>query len=250
MPKTSISEIDVRIAAGEISRRSALLGLGSALLAAGCSTTSFDDVGNSMGLDMSSTGAIRPQISVDKNVTNPDVMYAGYTDGGFALPTIPYQKVKPQWRRQVVVDPTGEAPGTIVVKVNERYLYWVQEGGDAIRYGVGVGKAGFEWNGRAVIQYTKQWPTWTPPKEMIARKPEVAKWAGGQPGGLDNPLGARALYIYKDDQDTGFRVHGSPEWWTIGTQASSGCIRMMNQDVVDLYNRVKASPTKVPIVVA
>ena len=234
-----------------ISRRTALLGFGSVLLtAAGCSTTSFDGVGNSLGLDMTSTNAIRPQISVDRNVTRPDVMYAGFTDGGFALPTIPYKKVDAKWRRQVVVDPTGEAPGTIVVRVNERLLYWVQEGGDAIRYGVGVGKAGFEWSGRAVIQYTKEWPTWTPPREMIARKPEVAKWASGQPGGLTNPLGARALYIYKDDQDTGYRVHGSPEWWSIGTQASSGCVRMMNQDVIDLYNRVKASPTKVPIVVA
>ena len=85
---------------------------------------------------------------------------------------------------------------------------------------------------------------------MIARKPEVAKWANGQPGGLENPLGARALYIYRDGQDTGFRVHGSPEWWTIGTQASSGCVRMMNQDIIDLYNRVTAAPNKTPIVVA
>jgi len=233
----------------ELSRRAALVGLGTALLAAGCSTNGFEEAGSTVGLDMTSTGTIRPQISVDKNVTNSEVMYAAFTDEGFPLPAIPYKKVKPEWRRQVGVDPTGEAPGTIVVRVNERHLYWVQEGGDAIRYGVGVGKAGFEWSGRAVIQYTKKWPTWTPPKEMIARKPEVAKWAGGQPGGLDNPLGARALYIFRDNQDTGFRVHGSPEWWTIGTQASSGCVRMMNQDVIDLYNRVRASPTKTPIVV-
>lgn len=238
-----------------ISRRTALLGIGSSLFAAGCSTDravtyNFDDLGRDVGIDTRSTGAIRPQISVDKNVTNPKLMYASFDDGQFKIPAIPVEKVKPQWRRQVVVDPTGEAPGTIVVKPNERYLYWVQEGGDAIRYGVGVGKAGFEWQGRAVIQYTKQWPTWTPPREMIARKPEVAKWAGGQPGGLDNPLGARALYIFRDGQDTGFRVHGSPEWWSIGTQASSGCIRMMNQDIIDLYNRVRAAPNKVPIVVS
>jgi len=234
----------------DFSRRSALIGLGSALLAAGCSTNGFEEAGSTVGLDMEPTSAIRPQISVDKNVTNPDIMYASLNDEGLVVPAIPYKKVKPEWRRQVVVDPTGEAPGTIVVRVNERHLYWVQEGGDAIRYGVGVGKAGFEWSGRAVIQYTKKWPTWTPPKEMIARKPEVAKWANGQPGGLDNPLGARALYIFRDDQDTGFRVHGSPEWWSIGTQASSGCIRLMNQDIIDLYNRVRASPNKTPIVVA
>lgn len=233
-----------------VSRRTALFGLGAGLLTAGCTTNGFDMASDSMGLDRTTTGTIRPRVSVDRNITSPDVMYASFRDENWTLPAIPYEKVKPQWRRQVVVDPTGEAPGTIVVKVNERHLYWVQEGGDAIRYGVGVGKAGFEWNGRAVIQYTRKWPTWTPPREMIQRRPDVAKWANGQPGGLDNPLGARALYIFKDGQDTLFRIHGSPEWWTIGTQASSGCIRMMNQDVIDLYNRVVASPSKTPIVVA
>ena len=139
---------------------------------------------------------------------------------------------------QIVVDPTGEAPGTIVVQLQERHLYLVQPGGDAIRYGVGIGRDGFLWSGRANVQYGKKWPTWTPPAEMIARKPELEKWRGGQPGGLENPLGARALYIFKDSQDTGFRIHGSPEWWTIGQAMSSGCVRMINQDVIDLYNRV------------
>lgn len=225
-------------------------------MAAGCSTServssfSFDDLGSSVGVDTRPTGAIRPQISVDRNITNPKIMYASFNDGDFTLPAIPYEKVKPQWRRQIVVDPTGERPGTIIVRVKERHLYWVQPGGEAVRYGVGVGKSGFEWSGRAAIQYTKRWPTWTPPREMIARKPEVAKWAGGQPGGLENPLGARALYIFKDGADTGYRVHGSPEWWSIGTQASSGCIRLMNQDIIDLYNRVQNAKGKVPIVVA
>ncbi len=234
-----------------ISRRTALLGLGSSLFAAGCSTSSysFDDLGQSVGIDTRPTGTIRPQISVDRNVTNPRLMYASLEDNGFRVPAIPVEKVKPQFRRQVVVDPTGERPGTIVVRVQERYLYWVQPGGDAIRYGVGVGKAGFEWQGRAQIQYTRKWPTWTPPREMIARRPDVAKWAGGQPGGLDNPLGARALYIFRNGQDTLYRIHGSPEWWTIGTQASSGCVRLMNQDIIDLYNRVQAANGKVPIVV-
>ncbi|SFK49128.1 Lipoprotein-anchoring transpeptidase ErfK/SrfK [Mesorhizobium albiziae] len=232
-----------------VSRRTVLTGLGILGLgsAAGCSSTMDMPA---LQLDTTTTGAIRPQISVDRNITDNATMYASLNDNGFVVPEIPYDKIKPEFRRQIVVDPTGEAPGTIVVSLSERHLYWVQEGGEAIRYGVGIGKAGFEWNGRAVIQYTKQWPTWTPPKEMIARKPELVKWVAGQPGGLDNPLGARAHYIYKDDLDTGYRVHGSPEWWTIGTQASSGCVRMINQDVIDLYNRVKASPTKVPIVVA
>jgi lipoprotein-anchoring transpeptidase ErfK/SrfK len=233
-----------------ISRRAALLGLGSTALLAGAGCTRSIDMTAleipAYQVDDMSTGSIRPRISVDRQVTSPDLMYASFTDENFTLPEVPFKKIEPKWRRQVVVDPTGEAPGTIVVKLEERFLYYVQPGGDALRYGVGIGKDGFLWSGRANIQYGKKWPTWTPPKEMIARKPELVKWAKGQPGGLDNPLGARALYIFKDGQDTGFRVHGSPEWWTIGQAMSSGCVRMINQDVIDLYTRVNG---KTPIVV-
>lgn len=228
-----------------LSRRALLGGAGSALAlgAAGCSRT-FDL--SAIKIDDMSTGTIRPKIGIDKGVTGPEVMYASYTDGPFTLPAIPYQKVDKNFRRQIVPDPTGEAPGTIVVRLQERHLYYVLPEGEAIRYGVGIGRDGFRWSGRAVIQYKKTWPTWTPPKEMIARKPEVAKWANGQPGGLENPLGARAMYIYQNNADTGYRVHGSPEWWSIGQAMSSGCVRMMNQDVIDLYNRVHE---KTPIVV-
>lgn len=226
-----------------MTRRATLLALGAAALSAGCSRTLEMP---SLDLDAMPTGSIRPQISIDASVTRPELMYAAAIDEGFQLPEVPFKKIEPQWRRQIVVDPTGEAPGTIVVRSDERFLYLVQPGGDAIRYGVGIGRDGFRWKGRANIQYGRKWPTWTPPKEMIARKPEVAKWAGGQPGGLDNPLGARALYIFQDGQDTGYRVHGSPEWWTIGQAMSSGCVRMINQDVIDLYNRVGG---KTPIVV-
>lgn len=226
-----------------MTRRGALLVLGATALAAGCSRTLEMP---SLALDSMPTGSVRPQISIDAAVTRPELMYAAMTDEGFQLPEVPFKKIEPQWRRQVVVDPTGEAPGTIVVRSDERFLYLVQPGGDAIRYGVGIGRDGFRWKGRANIQYGRKWPTWTPPKEMIARKPEVAKWANGQPGGLDNPLGARALYIFQDGQDTGYRVHGSPEWWTIGQAMSSGCVRMINQDVIDLYSRVNG---KTPIVV-
>lgn len=246
----------------ELSRRTALSGLAAAALfgVSGCSQIldmplpgPFVSSRRAQPVDVDgiTTGSIHPtpSIGIDRNITSNASMYAAVMDNGFVVPAVPYAKVKPQFRRQAVVDPTGEAPGTIVVVLSDRHLYWVQSGGEAIRYGVGIGKAGFEWNGRAVIQYAKEWPTWTPPQEMIARKPELVKWTAGQPGGLDNPLGARAHYIYKDDLDTGYRVHGSPEWWSIGTQASSGCIRMINQDVIDLYARVKASPSKVPIVV-
>ena len=108
----------------------------------------------------------------------------------------------------------------------------------AIRYGISVGKAGFQWSGEALITGRKPWPTWTPPKEMIERKPELSKWEKGQPGGLDNPLGARALYLTTNGIDYGYRIHGTPEWKSIGRNASSGCIRMINQDVIDLYERV------------
>ncbi|MER8906420.1 MULTISPECIES: L,D-transpeptidase [unclassified Mesorhizobium] len=232
----------------QLSRRTVLSGAGAlALLGiAGCSQTL--DL-PSLQLDDVTTGSIRPirpSISVDKNITSPDVMYASLTDGGFNVPEVPYLKVKPEFRRQIVVDPTGEQPGTIVVHSQERLLYLVQPGGEAIRYGVGIGKDGFRWSGRANIQYGKEWPVWTPPPEMIARRPELVKWQSGQPGGLDNPLGARALYIYQNGSDTGYRIHGSPEWWSIGQAMSSGCVRLINQDIIDLYSRVSK---KNPVVV-
>ncbi len=222
-----------------LSRRVFLLGTGAVSLA-GCSQTL-----EMPALDLAPTGSIRPKISVDRAITDPEVMYAGITEGPFVLPAIPYTKVPRQFQRQIVEDPTGEAPGTIVVSLKDHWLYLVMPGGEALRYGVGIGKAGFEWSGRAQIQYKKQWPTWTPPPEMIARKPEVAKWAGGQPGGPENPLGARALYIFKDGADTGYRIHGSPEWWSIGKSMSSGCVRLINQDIIDLYNRVPGKTTVV-----
>ncbi|MER8559870.1 L,D-transpeptidase [Mesorhizobium sp. M0578] len=232
----------------QLSRRTVLSGAGALALlgVAGCSQTL--DL-PSLQLDDVTTGSIRPirpSISVDKNITSPDVMYASLTDGGFNVPEVPYLKVKPEFRRQIVVDPTGEQPGTIVVHSQERLLYLVQPGGDAIRYGVGIGKDGFRWSGRANIQYGKEWPVWTPPPEMIARRPELVKWQRGQPGGLDNPLGARALYIYQNGSDTGYRIHGSPEWWSIGQAMSSGCVRLINQDIIDLYSRVSK---KNPVVV-
>lgn len=110
-----------------------------------------------------------------------------------------------------------------------------------MRYGVGLGRAGFEWSGTGVIQWKQKWPKWTPPEEMIQRQPELRKWSadnGGQPPGLKNPLGARALYIFENGKDTLYRLHGTPEYWTIGKAVSSGCVRLMNQDIIDLYARV------------
>lgn len=241
-----------------ISRRMALLGLG-ALTLGGCSR-SID-----IGLPTVSRAAVpaRPAAPAAPAkvetaslgpaagygyLGRPELMYSSFTDSGFTLPAIPAGELKPKHLRRLVVDPTGEKPGTIVVHLRERHLYLVQENGDAIRYGVGIGKDGFVWSGRAVVDHTRKWPTWTPPSEMIGRKSSLKKYAGGQPGGLDNPLGARALYIYKDGRDTLFRIHGTPEWRSIGKAASSGCVRMINQDVIDLYDRVK-DKGKTPIVV-
>jgi lipoprotein-anchoring transpeptidase ErfK/SrfK len=230
-----------------ISRRAMLCGAGAlTLLGSGGCTRTLDL--SALQLDEFTTGSVPPvpRISVDKAITTPDLMYASLTDNGFVVPAVPYKKIKPEFRRQIVVDPTGEQPGTIVVHLQERLLYLVQPGGDAIRYGVGIGRDGFRWSGRANIQYGREWPTWTPPAEMIQRKPELVKWQSGQPGGLDNPLGARALYIYQNGQDTGYRIHGSPEWWSIGQAMSSGCVRLINQDIIDLYGRVSR---KNPVVV-
>ena len=176
-------------------------------------------------------------------------MYGEMRDGDFVLPAIPYQHIDPQFLRQIVDDPTGEQPGTIVVDTKRRYLYLVRLNGKAIRYGVSVGKEGFAWSGRGIIEYKRKWPTWTPPADMIARQPQLAKYSaanGGMKPGLKNPLGARALYIFQDGKDTLYRLHGSPDWSSIGKRASSGCVRLINQDIIDLYERV---PEKAPVLV-
>jgi lipoprotein-anchoring transpeptidase ErfK/SrfK len=133
--------------------------------------------------------------------------------------------------------PDDGKPGTIIVDTGEKYLYFVEGGGKAVRYGIGVGREGFEWKGTARVGAKREWPVWTPPPAMIKRQPELAKWRGGMPGGPQNALGARALYLHNKGGDSGYRLHGTPEWWSIGKAMSSGCIRMMNQDVIDLYER-------------
>ena len=171
-------------------------------------------------------------------------MYGARTDEGYQLPAVPIRQLDPKFARQVVDDPTGEKPGTIVVDTSQHFLYLVQPGGKALRYGVSLGKAGFGWTGSAVVQWKKKWPTWTPPAEMIQRRPELAKYSaanGGMPPGPENPLGARAMYLYRDGKDTMFRLHGTPEWNSIGKNASSGCVRFINQDIIDLYGRVNGA---------
>lgn len=263
-PSRIAISIDAGSAAGALSRRSVFIGLGllGASALGGC-TTAAD-----LAMSPFRSGPARTAPSASPHVPSleetasihPDPvvktialrsereMYASFTDNGFTLPAIPIAQLDPKHLRRLVTDPTGEAPGTIVVHLQQRHLYLVQPDGQAIRYGVSIGKEGFVWSGRAEVDHGRKWPTWTPPSEMVARKPKLAKYAHGQPGGLDNPLGARALYIYKDGKDTLFRIHGTPEWKSIGKAASSGCVRMINQDVIDLYARV-IDVAKRPIVV-
>lgn len=177
--------------------------------------------------------AIPPQPSIEEK------RYAAIENEPFHVPSVSLDQLKPRNMRMLVDDPTGQPPGTIVVDPHNRFLYLVQQDGKALRYGVGVGRAGLEFTGTANVGGKREWPRWTPTPNMISREPEkYAKWAKGMDGGSQNPLGARALYLFKDGKDTLYRIHGTNEPDTIGEAVSSGCIRMMNQDVIDLYRRV------------
>jgi lipoprotein-anchoring transpeptidase ErfK/SrfK len=170
-------------------------------------------------------------------------MYGPVADR-FPIPAAPLSRINPAFLRAPVAYASAEAPGTIVVEPRARYLYYVLGSGRAMRYGVGVGREGFAWSGAATINSKQEWPDWYPPKEMIQRQPEIRKQLAtlqgglGMPGGPGNPLGARAMYLWQNNKDTLYRIHGTFEPWTIGTNVSSGCIRMINQDVIDLYGRV------------
>jgi lipoprotein-anchoring transpeptidase ErfK/SrfK len=148
---------------------------------------------------------------------------------------------------EIVEFASPEKRGTLIVNTDEKALYQMIGRETAVRYGVAVGKAGFEWAGIAKVGRKVEWPTWTPPAAMIKRKPELAKWANGMPGGPDNPLGARALYLFTPRGDTGFRIHGTNEPQSIGRAASSGCIRMLNAEVSELYDSVRIG-TKVIVI--
>ena len=146
--------------------------------------------------------------------------------------------IPPQYRRQIVEYRGSEWPGTIIIDSDNRHLYHVIEQGLAVRYGVGVGRDGFAWSGAPRSAASQTWPCWIPPKEMVERDPNAGAWANGMPGGPENPLGARALYLFDDHgKDTLFRIHGTNQPKSIGKAMSSGCIRMLNQDVAELYLR-------------
>jgi lipoprotein-anchoring transpeptidase ErfK/SrfK len=218
----------------DISRRHFLTGGASlsALALAGCATTDIPE-------------PVRGVARIDPYYL---AMYAPNPSEKYPLPPVDLSQVDPAFWRAEVADPTGEKPGTLVVHAAERYLYLVGEGGRAMRYGCGVGKEGFAWHGHGHIGRKAVWPTWTPPAEMVARDPSARPYADGMPGGTNNPLGARALYIYTPQgTDSLYRVHGTNDPPSIGHAVSSGCIRLLDQDIIDLYGRV---PVGAKVVVA
>ncbi|OJY74129.1 MULTISPECIES: L,D-transpeptidase [unclassified Rhizobium] len=188
------------------------------------------------------TTTTMPSTAVTRPLEQPQAASASYTaetDEKFPVPEIDASEINPRNLRKQVNYRTPYPPGTIVVDTKNRFVYLVQEGGKAIRYGVGVGREGLEFTGTANIAWKQAWPRWTPTPDMIRRDPQrYARWADGMEGGPQNPLGARALYLFKNGKDTLFRIHGTNEPQSIGHAVSSGCIRMMNQDVIDLYRRV------------
>lgn len=169
--------------------------------------------------------------------------YGPVLDEGYAIPAVPSGVVPQRYWRQRVPNPfPEEVAGTIIIDTNSFYLHLVEDGGTAMRYGVGVGQQGFSWGGAAVVQYKRKWPTWKAPDDMVARNPELEPYSvanGGMEPGLMNPLGARALYLFQNGEDTLYRIHGNPEANSIGQAVSSGCIRLLNQDIIDLYERVR-----------
>jgi len=225
-----------------ISRRSLLsLGLTATSSLAGCSRSSKGGPLFGGLLDASGT---RRSLS-GRTISKPSysVVYASYPGEPAPVKEFNYSQMDLAYLRQEVEYLGTEQPGTVVVDPASRHLYFVEAPGRAIRYGVGVGREGFGWSGTAKINMRRSWPDWVPPKEMVARDPGIraqlvsTSRGKGVPGGPTSPLGARAMYLFADGRDTGYRIHGTTEPETIGTNVSSGCIRMVNQDVIHLYQR-------------
>ncbi|APH73033.1 L,D-transpeptidase [Aquibium oceanicum] len=214
-----------------ITRRS-LLGAASMAALSGCT---------SMGSRPSTNSAVA--VAAPPPAPDMPAFYGPIPDETFPVPAVP-AGVVPQryWRRRVANPFPDHAAGTIIVDPNAFYLHLVEGDGSAMRYGIGVGRQGFSWAGDAVVQYRRKWPRWKAPDDMVARQPELAPYsvaAGGMDPGLKNPLGARALYLFQNGEDTLYRIHGNPEANSIGRAVSSGCIRLLNHDIIDLHDRVR-----------
>lgn len=212
------------LAPGRLNRRSFLVGSAVGLGAAGLA------------------GCVSPD---DMMRAEAAKLYGPVPHDKFAIPAVDISKVDPKYFRQKVRYDSKEAPGTIIIDPGKFHLYRIEGDGMATRYGANVSRPGFLWSGEVYVGRKAEWPTWTPPKEMIARQPEARKYAGGMPGGLENPLGARVLYLYKNGVYTVYTIYSTSDPDTIGAGITSGCTGLLSQDMIDLYSR---TPVKTKVV--
>ena len=213
------------VRSGLINRRSFLLGSAAGLGAfglAGCASTD--------GMSLAEAAKLYGPLPQEK----------------FPIPAVDVSKVDPKYFRRTVRYDRDEAPGTIIVDPGNYFVYRIEGDGNATRYGANVGREGFLWSGDAYVGRKAEWATWTPPKEMIQRQPEARKYSGGMPGGLDNPLGARTLYLYQNGVYTLYTIYATSDPESIGTGVTSGCTGLLSQDMIDLYSR---TPIKTKVVV-
>lgn len=209
-----------------------------ALTLAACSTTGTKTADNKTVIAPFKQTILNEEIS-SSDAQDYKSMYAAVTDGGQNIPALDLSKIDNKLLRKQVSYKSSYPVGTVIVDPYKRYLYLVQPNNKAMRYAVGVGRAGLEFDGQADLARKAQWPRWTPTSSMIKRNPEhYAKYANGVDGGIRNPMGARALYLHRNGEDTLYRIHGTNEPWSIGKAASSGCIRLFNQDIIDLHKRI------------
>jgi lipoprotein-anchoring transpeptidase ErfK/SrfK len=213
---------------GQMSRRSLLLGSAASLGALGLAGCVTND-----GLSLAEA----------------EKLYGAVADKRFPIHAVDLSLVDPKFFRRTVDYESSEAPGTIIVDNKNYYVYRIEGEGKATRYGANVGRQGFMWSGEAYIGRKAEWPTWTPPPEMIKRQPEVAKYARGMPGGPENPLGARTLYLYQKGRYTLYTIYSTSDPETIGTNLTSGCTGLLTQDMIDLYDRTTVN-TKVIVLPA
>jgi lipoprotein-anchoring transpeptidase ErfK/SrfK len=214
-----------RLAPGRLDRRSFLAGAAAGLAALGLGGCQSTD-------SMSRAEAAK--------------IYGPLPNEKFAVPAVDVAKIDPKYFRRIVRYDTKEAPGTIIIDPNNYFVYRIEGDGNATRYGANVPRKGFLWSGDAYVGRKAEWATWTPPKEMIARQPEARKYAGGMPGGLDNPLGARTLYLYQNGAYTLCTIYGTSDPDSIGTNVTSGCTGLLTHDMIDLYAR---TPVKTKVII-